>query len=67
METLEKAINDYIKNNPGVDSVDIVSHFKLSADITLASLNVLLKQGKVVRQSSYGINDVYVCVARLFV
>jgi hypothetical protein len=51
---LEEAIEDHIKNNPERDSVDIVAHFKLRADITLDSLQRLIEQGKVVREHISG-------------
>jgi len=56
---LEDAIEEHIKNNPKVDSVDIVSHFKLRADITLNSLSELVKQKKVIRQHIFGANYGY--------
>lgn len=56
---LEKAIEEYVKNNPEVDSVDIVTHFKLRADITLSSLSKLVKQGSVKRKHIYGANYGY--------
>lgn len=57
---LEDAIEEYIRNNPNKDSVDIVSYFKLRADIILDSLDKLMKQGKVIRQHLCGINYGYV-------
>ncbi len=47
---LEDAIYDYIINKPDVDSVDIVSHFKLRQDITLNALAQLVKDRKVERK-----------------
>jgi len=61
---LEEAIEEHIKNNPKRDSVDIVSHFKLRADITLESLNQLVMQGKVIRQHLYAATYGYVCVGK---
>jgi len=57
---LEEAIEDHVKNNPNIDSVDIVSHFKLRADITLESLQELIKQGKVTRRHIFGSRYGYV-------
>lgn len=51
---LEDAIEMYVENNPDADSVDIVAHFKLRADITLESLSELVKQGKVIRRNISG-------------
>jgi len=56
---LEESIKEYIKNNPDVDSVDVVCHFKLRADITLNSLSQLLRQGEVIRQHLSGVNYGY--------
>ncbi len=47
---LEDVIYEYIKNKPDVDSVDIVSHFKLRQDITLNALAQLVKDHKVERK-----------------
>lgn len=35
---LEDAIFDYVSSNKNIDSVDIVQHFKLRADITMRLL-----------------------------
>lgn len=59
---LEEPIYEYIKNNPEKDSVDVVSHFKLRADITLNSLGKLVDQGKVIRKHLSGATYGYVCV-----
>ena len=56
---LENAIKEYIKNNPKVDSVDIVSHFKLRADITLLSLAELVKDDIVIRKHIFGVKYGY--------
>ena len=61
---LEEAIEEYIRNNPKRDSVDIVSHFKLRADITLESLNQLVSQRKVIRKHLYANTYGYVCVEK---
>ena len=61
---LEEAIEEHIKNNPDRDSVDIVSHFKLRADITLESLQKLIEQGKVIRRHIFGVRYGYVCVGK---
>ena len=53
-EVLVPAVTEYIKNNPGVDSVDIVSHFKLRVDITLEAVSELLKNGTIIRKEIYG-------------
>lgn len=45
---LDPAVYEYIRNNSGkVDSVDIVSHFKLCADITLAAVHRLENSGRI--------------------
>ena len=51
---LVPAVNEYIKNNPGVDSVDIVSHFKLRADITLEAVSELQNDDIIIRKELYG-------------
>lgn len=61
---LEEAIEEHIKNNPDRDSVDIVSHFKLRADIALKSLQKLIEQGKVIRRHIFGVRYGYVCVGK---
>lgn len=50
-EYLEKPILTFIKNNQHnrIDSVDIASHFRLRADITLGVLDRLVQAGKVER------------------
>lgn len=45
---LEDAIYDYIKNK-SPDSVDIVNHFKLRADITMRSVGHLQEDNKIDR------------------
>jgi len=40
---LEKAIEEYVTNNPKKDDVDITSHFNLRADVTLESLQQLIE------------------------
>jgi hypothetical protein len=49
---LENAIETFITNNPKIDSVGIVTHFRLKADVTLYSLAELTKQDKVTRIST---------------
>lgn len=51
---LVPAVTEYIKNNPGVDSVDIVSHFKLRADITLEAVSELQKDDIIIRKELCG-------------
>ena len=51
---LVPAVSEYIKNNPGVDSVDIVSHFKLRADITLEAVSELQNDDIIIRKELYG-------------
>ena len=51
---LVPAVNEYIKNNHGVDSVDIVSHFKLRADITLEAVSKLQNDDIIIRKELYG-------------
>ena len=38
---LQDVVEEHIINNPGKDSVDIVTHFKLRADITMGALSDL--------------------------
>lgn len=59
-EWLEDAIIAYLNNNPGVDSVDIVSHFKLRCDITLTSVKDLENNGKIQKKQSRWVNQYYV-------
>jgi hypothetical protein len=40
---------EHIKNNPRQDSVDICTHFKLRADITMGAINRLQQAGKIER------------------
>lgn len=51
---LVTAVTEYITNNPGVDSVDITSHFKLRADITLEAVSELQKNDIIIRKELYG-------------
>lgn len=39
-----------------IDSVDIVNHFKLQADIILAKVQQLIEEGKIERKYDAGIN-----------
>ena len=55
---LKNGILEYIKNNPGVESPDITSHFKLRVDITLMALNELIEEKKVIKSWS-GIKCIY--------
>ena len=48
-EWLEDAIEEYIRNNENKDSVDIISHFRLRADVTMESLQILIEQKRVKR------------------
>ena len=52
-EWLENAILEYIKKNEGIDSVDIVSYFKLRCDITLMSLRYLINNNKIIETQPY--------------
>jgi hypothetical protein len=56
---LEDAIEEHVTNNPGKDSVDLVTYFKLRADITLESLGALVDDGKIERKSTGGVNYGY--------
>lgn len=47
---LDDAVFDYIKNYPRADSVDIVLHFKLRADITMSSVAQLQEDKRISRQ-----------------
>lgn len=51
---LVPAVTEYIKNNPGVSSVDIVSHLKLRADITLETISELQNDDIIIRKELYG-------------
>lgn len=45
---LEEAILEYIRNNNGrKDSFDLVSYFKIRADITLTALGYLSDAGRI--------------------
>ena len=60
-EWLEDAIEEYVRENDNKDSVDIVSHFKLRADVIMESLHILIEQKRVKRltffnKSVYKIN-----------
>lgn len=57
---LEDAIEEFIDKNPNSDSVDIVAHFKLRADITMESLGQLVKDRKVVRKPLFGFRYGYI-------
>jgi len=52
-EWLEEAILEYVGNNEGVDSADVVSHLKLRCDITLMSLRYLVDSGKISETQPY--------------
>ena len=56
---LVPAVTEYIKNNPGVDSVDIVSHFKLRADITFEAVSELQNDDIIIRKELYGTSGGY--------
>ena len=51
---LVPAVTEYITNNPGVDSVDITSHFKLRVDITLEAVSELQKNDIIIRKELCG-------------
>lgn len=51
---LVPAVTEYITKNPSVDSVDIVSHFKLRADITLEAVSKLQNDDIIIRKEVYG-------------
>lgn len=57
---LEEAIEEHIKNNPDKDSIDIISYFKLRADIIFNSLHNLVKDGKIIRRHIYGFTYGYI-------
>lgn len=56
---LESAIAEYVKNNLHCDSVDITTHFKLRADITLESVKQLEKDNIIVREHIFGVRYGY--------
>lgn len=51
---LVNAVKEYIINNPDKDSVDIVTHFKLRADITMRAIAVLEHEGRITHNHLYG-------------
>jgi hypothetical protein len=60
---LENAIYEYVKKHEkeNIDSVDIVTYFKLRCDITLVSLEYLEKDNRIKREHTFGFNYRYVC------
>lgn len=44
---LKEPIIKYLKNHPGSDKIDVTTHFKLRADITLNAIRELEDEGKV--------------------
>ena len=56
---LEDAILEYVSNHGGVDSSDIVSHFKLRCDITLMSLRELINSNKVIERQPFMKREYY--------
>lgn len=65
-EWLESAIYEYIQNNPGVDSVDVVSHFKLMmVNMTLSSLSQLVGDGWINRRQPMLVSQYYVNMERV--
>lgn len=46
---LKDAVFEYVSNNPMVNSVDIVLHFKLRSDVTLHEVGELEQEGKIRR------------------
>jgi hypothetical protein len=60
MVGLKEAIFDYISNSDKyLDSVDIVTHFKLRADITLKELTRLEEENRIKRIHRHGVKYVY--------
>jgi len=53
---LENALYEYIQNHQheNIDTVDMVVHFKLSADITLEALSNLVVKNRVKREHVFG-------------
>jgi hypothetical protein len=43
---LEESVFEYISNNPGVERIDVVHHFKI-VEKTMYSISNLEKQGKI--------------------
>ena len=56
---LEDAILEYVSNHEGVDSSDIVSHFKLRCDITLMSLKELINDNKIIERQPFMKREYY--------
>lgn len=57
---LEDAIFDYVSSNKNIDSVDIVQHFKLRADITMGSVGMLQKDNRIKRVWLWGFRYTYI-------
>jgi predicted transcriptional regulator len=62
---LENALYEYIKKHEqeNIDSVDIVTYFKLRCDITLEALSNLEKKNKVKRELVFGFQYRYITVS----
>jgi len=56
---MKDQIEEYIILNPGKDMVDIACNFPYRVDITLAFLQELVQEGKVVREHVGGIKYGY--------
>ena len=55
MDWLKDAILKYVRDNSGkIDSVDVVVHFGLRADVSMSQLYVLEKEGMVNREELAG-------------
>ena len=49
VDYIKDAIYDYIKNNDNkLDRIDVVSHFKLSADVIYDKINTLVMEKKII-------------------
>jgi len=61
---LENALYEYIQNHQheNIDTVDMVIHFKLSADITLEALSNLESKNRVKREHAHGFQYKYATI-----
>lgn len=53
-QIMKEAIVEYITKNPGIDSIDIVSHFRLTPDVTLEAVSELVSSGVIEYREVYG-------------
>lgn len=58
---LETAIEGYIRDNPKIDSVDIVDRFSFDPETTLFSIAKLIEDRKIERVHINGMSYGYIC------